>query len=153
VEKIIEIVEILNAILADFIRNDECKEIQFEKFEWEISLTGVNRLKKEILFKSGEKGNFKEILQKSMPRFIWRAAALYKREPVLDLLFDATDIEQGPLFFGGIVFDQDLFSQIRDIITIAEDTNNYLKKQTTGKLIIEWLDSYYSKNLYRKLPG
>jgi hypothetical protein len=153
VEKIVEIVEILNAILDEFIRNDGYEKIQFEKFEWEISLTGVNRLKKEILSKSGKKGNFKEILQKKMPRFIWRAMALYKREPVVDLLFDATDIEQGPLFFDGIVYDQDLFSQIREIIVVAEDANDYLKKQTTGKLILEWLDSSYSNNLDRKVPG
>ena len=41
---------------------------------------------------------------------------------------------------------------VRDIITIAiaEDTNNYLKKQTAGKLILEWLDSYSDQEAVRE---
>ena len=64
------------------------------RLEWDIHLTNVNRVKSEI-FDSDRSGEyFKEFLLAKMPRFLWRATALSSGAPVLDLFFDATDIEQ-----------------------------------------------------------
>ena len=76
------------------------------RLEWSIYLTTVNELKKEIFSSNTINGNYsKKILLENMPRFIWRATAFdYKnnRELMLDLLFDATDIEQGDFFIRAI---------------------------------------------------
>jgi len=72
--------------------------------EWDIHLTTVNDLKREILasdfFKNQEYRL--EILLKGMPRFIWRAIAWNSNMRLIELLFDATDIEQGPFFICAI---------------------------------------------------
>jgi hypothetical protein len=113
-----------------------------EKIEWDIFLTNVNDLKKEILSKSGNEGNFKDILKKNMPRFIWRAKALYKGKPFMDLLFDATDIEQGKLFLCGVVYDQDLFSAIRIILNSDEAVSYPLRIHPAGESLVEWMNNW-----------
>jgi len=43
-----------------------------------------------------------------MPRFMWRATAYDAGNPALELLFDATDIEQGTSFVGAIAHNRAL---------------------------------------------
>jgi hypothetical protein len=77
-----------------------------DRFEWDIFLTSGNELKSEILKSDSMKGEEKEqVLSQPMPRFIWRAAGRFGEELVLDLLFDATDIEQGDFFVRAIEYD------------------------------------------------
>ena len=64
-----------------------------------------------------------------MPRFIWRAIATKDSNPVVELLFDATDIEQGSFFLRPIEYN-DIFSSILkefvkvvDYSTIVKDIN------------------------------
>jgi hypothetical protein len=54
------------------------------------------------------------IATQSMPRFLWRAVASKNDNTVLDLVFDATDIETGEVLVLALVYDtslRDLFSQ------------------------------------------
>lgn len=44
------------------------------------------------------------LLEESMPRFIWRAIARVGSSPVLELVFDATDIEQGSMMCRGVEY-------------------------------------------------
>ena len=77
-----------------------------------------------------------------MPRFIWRATALYMGKPFMDLLFDATDIEQGDLFLCGVVYNRELFSVIRAIINSDEVASNPLKIRSAGKALLKWLENW-----------
>jgi hypothetical protein len=82
-----------------------------ERIEWDIYLTTNNKLKTEIfngiLPLSSELR--REVLLDNKPRFLWRATAFCKEKHKLDILFDATDIEQG-LFINGVIgYDKQLF--------------------------------------------
>ena len=141
-ENILEIIEIFNSIINNSIENIEDEMLPTEKFEWDIFLTNISKFKNEILSKSGKEGNFKDILKKNMPRFIWRTTALYMGKPVMDLLFDATDIEQGNLFLCGIVYNREIFSAIRSIIISHENASDPLKIRSAGKALLKWLENW-----------
>ena len=74
--------------------------------EWDVYLTTVSNLKTEIEGNSRLSGAYrKTILTQPMPRFIWRATARCQGSAVLDLLYDATDIDQGAFFVRVIEYD------------------------------------------------
>jgi hypothetical protein len=85
-----------------------------EPLEWDIYLTTVNELKTAIL--SGEypapKGR-RELLLQELPRFLWIATAANDAGPVLTLLFDATDVQQGRFFLGAMEYDAALALLLR----------------------------------------
>jgi hypothetical protein len=60
----------------------------------------------------------------------------------MDLLFDATDIEQGEFFLCGVVYDQELFSGIRIILNSDESVANYMNAYPAGKALVEWINNY-----------
>jgi hypothetical protein len=84
--------------------------------EWDIYLTDVNSLKSELRDTSVLLGDYRRrILTRPMPRFLWRATALLSDKPALDLLFDATDIEQGQSFVGVVEYNKALGTIMRAI--------------------------------------
>ncbi|PKK82568.1 MAG: hypothetical protein CVT49_12850 [candidate division Zixibacteria bacterium HGW-Zixibacteria-1] len=84
--------------------------------DWDIYLTSVNSLKEEV-FKSTllEENKKLQCLLERMPRFIWRAIAMEGANPVLEFLFDATDIEQGPLMTCTIEYDDKIAAVMREV--------------------------------------
>ncbi|MFV2058767.1 MAG: hypothetical protein ACC707_20080, partial [Thiohalomonadales bacterium] len=64
-----------------------------KRFEWDIFLSTVNDFKSELFKQKNESLN--KMLTKELPHFLWRATAREGNKQVMDLLFDATDIEQG----------------------------------------------------------
>lgn len=85
-----------------------------DRLEWDIYLTTVNEIKKSIRNCKHISPKYRlQLLQEHMPRFLWRAKALLRGEPVIDLLFDATDIEKGNFFFRGIEYNVDLSVGLR----------------------------------------
>jgi hypothetical protein len=79
--------------------------------EWQIALIEINRLKESIFWNDDKcvaPINRSAILKSRLPRFMWRATACFEDQPFLELLFDATDIEQGRLFVGSIEYDSSL---------------------------------------------
>lgn len=86
------------------------------RIEWDIYLTTVGDAKSSILNDKLLAGNSQlEILLQEMPRFLWRATAYSNTTPVLDLLFDATDIEQGSFFIRAVEYDASLSSVLRAV--------------------------------------
>jgi len=87
-----------------------------ERPEWDIFLTTVNEYKSRLLAEKRLPAAYKrEALQESMPRFIWQAEALINGKSVLDLLFDATDIEQGKLFVRAVEYDSVVGGFLRQV--------------------------------------
>jgi hypothetical protein len=72
---------------------------QLARPEWDIYLTTISDFKKDILdSKLDLLGNKAEsILTKNLPKYLWRATASINDKINLDLLFDATGIEQQAL--------------------------------------------------------
>ncbi len=61
--------------------------------EWDIHLGFSNEYKKMVRsLAAPERKAFERLLVGDHPRFIWRAALSYNQKPMLELLFDATDI-------------------------------------------------------------
>ncbi|WP_420599496.1 hypothetical protein [Neptuniibacter sp.] len=113
-------------------------------FIWDIHLCESNDLKAEIL-----KGEFSlderlSLLSEGLPRFIWRARALYYDKPVLDLLFDATDIEQGRIFIKPVEYNQIFGNILRDLIGgyLPRKIQDYVsEKSTLFGSVYRWFES------------
>lgn len=105
--------------------------------EWDIHLTTVNQLKSDLRSDGNLPSVAKRlVLLKNMPRFIWRVRAYFKDLPHLELLFDATDIEQGPFCICGIEYDKTLFRFLKGASRIITPMSQY--QQRPYWRILEW---------------
>jgi hypothetical protein len=83
---------------------------------WDIRLCSINDVKHQALSSAGiTPDQRKGLAFAPMPRFLWRARACAEDVPILDLLFDATDIEQGPLMCRAIEYDLPLGRFLRRV--------------------------------------
>ncbi len=90
--------------------------------EWDIFLTTISNLKSDILRSQHiADGDYrKELLLTRMSRFIWRAIAAQDGKPVIELLFDATDIQQGAIMIYAIEYDMFVSRTIRALMEIRD---------------------------------
>ena len=89
-----------------------------ENLEWDIFLTTVIDVKKGIRENKALPANRKAtLLTQPFPRFIWRATALAEDKKVFDLLFDATDIEQGQCLIDVVEHDQKLSEILHELFS------------------------------------
>ncbi len=87
-----------------------------QRLVWDIYLMTINQFKKSVLESDWSGGKDKrELLLKQMPRFLWRATAFCDKMPVMDLLFDATDIEHGFFLTEANFFNSELEELIEGI--------------------------------------
>jgi hypothetical protein len=92
---------------------------ELPEFSWDIRLTNVNDYKQECLDNAALGDARRAILEASMPRFIWLVRGT---EPngTLDILLDATGLEQMPLCFRCVAHGSalpDWFDAMRDEVT------------------------------------
>ncbi|HVS72226.1 MAG TPA: hypothetical protein VHQ47_13300 [Phycisphaerae bacterium] len=88
-----------------------------DRLKWDIHLTTVSHLKRDIFNGTGLPPDLRhEVLAKNLPRFIWRATARCDTAPVVDLLFDATDIEQGRYFVHSVKYDAPFASVLKAVL-------------------------------------
>lgn len=79
--------------------------------EWDVFLTTTQQLKADVIarYKSRlSRSRLMDILYTPQPHYIWRAIAFHKRAPLLELWFDATDVEQGEYLFRVLPLDSRL---------------------------------------------
>lgn len=87
-----------------------------ERLRWDVFLTTVGDFKKDVLATSGLDPDLRlDTLSSCLPRFLWRATAECAGVRVLDLLFDATDIEQGHYFVEAVKYHQQLGTILKAI--------------------------------------
>jgi len=109
----------------------------FGKLEWDIYLTTNNSVKSELHnIDTLDDEYLCEILFDGLPKFIWRATALLNDEKAIDLLFDATDIEQGTYFLRAIEYNEDLSLFLRVISRASHIERVFNGNRSWG--IIEW---------------
>lgn len=108
-----------------------------DSIEWDIYLTTVNDLKNNVLSSHNIDGvRLKYILLYDMPKYLWRATGYCNGSILIDLIFDATDIEQGTYFVCAIEYNIELSRIIR---SISKDDD--LKQEYETELewrIINW---------------
>jgi hypothetical protein len=108
------------------------------QFEWDIYLTNINALKAGLGNEASLKGEYlRRILTTPMPRFMWRATALDNGVPALDLLFDATDIEQGSSFVGVIEYNRNMGQILRRVAEVIVRLPNGSARP--DRHILSWL--------------
>lgn len=90
-----------------------------QNMEWDIFLSSVTDLKAEI-FQSNQLNDDakRNVLLQSLPRFLWRASLLLDSKVIFDLIFDATDIEQGAFFIRAIEYDTEFTDTLRILFSL-----------------------------------
>ncbi len=106
-------------VIAEVFRSQNIINLP-QRLEWDIYLSSVNQLKHDIADDASLKGDQrKRLLTQSMPKYLWRAAAYSADNKLIELIFDATDIEQGDFFITTILHDEAFYSQLKSTITSA----------------------------------
>ncbi len=121
----------------------DCLALDAE-LQWDIYLTTNNDLKREILRSDSSamaQPYRNEVLRESMPRFLWRATACQNESPLLDLLFDATDIEHGQFFVRAIEWDGKLSMALRWASGVDIDMGFDTTKTQAAQKIIAWFQA------------
>jgi hypothetical protein len=109
-----------------------------ERVEWDIFLSTNNPLKEEILAPAGfDAVNRTEVLTEKMPRYIWRSIAFLNGQRLIELVFDATDIEQGNFFIMAIKYDEPFFVALNSICSVPS-AKNIIDKPLV-KSIFDWI--------------
>lgn len=86
------------------------------KLEWDIYLCEVNDFKTEISTNAFlDKKTKRDALLINMPKYLWRATGIDNGIQKIDVLFDATDIEQGAIIVTILVYDIQLRSTLISI--------------------------------------
>lgn len=84
--------------------------------EWDIYLTTVNQVKSEV-FQSSVATSQEPFLTQHLPKYLWRASAYLDGNLNLDLIFDATDLEQSDTFITSLAYGDGLEGILRLIAT------------------------------------
>jgi len=93
-------------------------DIESDRLEWDIYLISVQDFKRDILSTNHLTYEHKsQLLIHSFPLYLWRATAMEDEQPVLDLLFDSTDLEQGRILTALVAHKPAFLRQLRTAIT------------------------------------
>ena len=112
-------------------------------FEWSIHLTTVNKYKNGLTqtnhFPNEDKA---KTLLTSLPKFIWVARAYSSNGPVIDLIFDVTDLDQGVYFVHALESCQSLSSYLQIILSSDKILDRI--KSSKSYEVIGWLVKNHS---------
>ncbi len=110
-------------------------------FEWDIFLSDVADFRRGIRQAELQPDYRSAILVEPTPRFLWRAIAYVGCEPVLELVFDATDIEQGSFIRRCVEYDRILGGALR---RLAGMYLSKLVESDSSRGVLEWFDAQHS---------
>jgi len=82
---------------------------------WDIQLTEANTYKEDMRKTALASDRKQDLLFDSFPRFLWRASAIVNGQPVMNILFDATDIPSGQFVLEVYAYENEL----QDFLDIA----------------------------------
>lgn len=142
-ERVHDIVAVFDRFVEDLRQFLEQQNVPFlpQRLEWDIYLTTISDLKNNLLQSSTLASSYRlAVLVESMPRFIWRATARCNEEMVLDLLFDATDIEQGRFFLRAIEYHDDLSVVLHSLTEQPSSTDQFRRRPDWA--ILQWFKNH-----------
>ena len=111
--RILNIIREFNSYLVPGYSN------RITKIEWDIHLIEISEYKNFILHTPNinEEERFR-LVTKDLPKYLWRALAKVDDNVLLfDILFDATDIEQGELFNDLVIFESSYVELLKTYFT------------------------------------
>jgi len=123
-----------------------------EAIEWDIFLTTSNEFKTDILKTNNINPTIRNsALTKGLPRFIWRATAICGDNAVLDLLFDATDLEQGEFVIHVVEYDEMVSFMLREVSHI-ENLEYLITKEVGPADLRQTIASFKIIEWFKKQP-
>ena len=91
-----------------------------QKLEWDIHLAQINQLKSNLRELQDQLSvDLTEALLAPMPHFLWVATITANDTMIAIIIFDATDIEQGPMYVYSIDFTDEIAVAV---CTVASST-------------------------------
>jgi len=112
-----------------------------DKYEWDIKLTTVNKLKTDLVGASIDPNEREDLLISGLPKYLWSATVLYGDQKYLDILFDSTDIEQGSFVVKTIGYHTEFMDDLKNRVSQAAVLTAYSKSRVLA--IIEWLRDHH----------
>ena len=118
--------------LSKGVNNYYTSKKTFEQLVWDIKLKNVNDLKKDMIKENIY--NKMIYLTQSWPKYIW--SAIVKNDKCqFEILFDATNIEQGKIFLGILYHDNDISKELKEDLEFYFDTYySYIDEKRTPML-------------------
>src|SRR5690606_31905703 len=93
------------------------EEALVAELEGDVHLSRVQQVKATLRTQTGILPEHRaDLLQRSLPRFLWVAEVGSERGPVLTLLFDATDLEQGNWLAAVIEYEPETCELLRGLL-------------------------------------
>jgi hypothetical protein len=114
-------------------------QLKFLGLEWDVYLTTVNEVRADLRTMTGIGIEARlSAVTLPMPRFIWRATALRDDAPIMDLMFDATDIDSAH-GIAQVVFNDRLAGDFMKSISRSELSS--LPFNSSVKSVLAWVKS------------
>lgn len=106
--------------------------------EWDVFLSDVNEIKSDIFTKTSiDSETRKSILERPMPRFVWRAIARRDESEVAEILFDATDIETGDGIVHVLMHDRTALGALKQLTKDARFETSGIGDD--AKKVLRWI--------------
>ena len=138
-DQIMEIVSDFYEIPFAALGNNEVATALGLPWTWDIRLTLSNEVKSEIAELSDEvlsSSDRVEIMTQSLPKFLWRATAMSDDgRPLIDLLFDATDIVQGDSLACAIEYEESIGDFLSFVLTAKEDEQRKYQRRSSWPIL------------------
>ncbi len=113
--------------------------LKLNSLEWDVYVTSVNEVRREMRTSGGvDPGKRFAAVTRPMPRFIWRATALRDGAPVIDVLFDATDVDTADALVQALVYDDFALNLVKELAR-AGDINK-LPFPKSVRRFVSWVN-------------
>lgn len=104
----------INAFLAQL--TNALHVLNLNALEWDVYVTNVNEVRREMRAADGVPPSKRfAAVTRPMPRFIWRATAWRDGKPVVDVLFDATDVDTADALVQALIYDDFALAFIKEL--------------------------------------
>lgn len=99
-----------DSLIRDFLEDSNL----YERTEWQVCLSKVNEFKGRVRSASGVSPSHRaDTLTSPLPRYLWCAQLLFDGQPGAELVFDATDLEQGDLLVSTVDYQSEFCAAVR----------------------------------------
>lgn len=130
----------INEMLVQFTRAHP--PLKAALLEWDVYVTTVNEVRQSLRELSGMNAADKlAAVTRAMPKFIWRATAMRAETPVMDVLFDATDIDSSDALIQALIHDWNMVEFIKNLAA-AGDIDR-LPFDNSALRLMHWVQEHY----------
>lgn len=112
------------------------------EFEWDIYLNSAEQLKSNIVNKLVDKiEKPEEFLTNSLPSYIWCCELMKDKEPIMNIIFDATDIEHNLNLLQVVKYKESSAGQLYNIIVNISRSMYEMLPETMYNQYVRWFSS------------